>query len=452
MAESAGGILALMRNLKLAVLFVVFLSYSAPQSQRSLLVISIDGLRPDYVTKADQYRLKIPHLRRIMIEGAHASGVRGVLPTVTYPSHTTILTGVWPARHGIYSNLTFDPLDKNLAGWYWYSEDIKVPTLWEAASKAGLVTGSVSWPVSVAAPGVAYLIPEFWRAPKSPEDLKLMRAVSTPGLMAEIEKEAGPYINDLDDALAGDRQRTRYAAAILRNHKAQFITVHLAALDHIEHASGPFSPESLAALEELDGRIGELEDAVHANFPNYTICVLSDHGFARTDHTFSLMIPFIEAGLVTVKNGKVTDWKAFPRVDGGSAAIILKDPKDRFAVRQLLEKLAANPANGIDKILDPEGIAKMGGAPDAEFWVDMKINFAVTAAQTGPVAKERKVGGTHGFSPDHPELLAAFFVAGPGVRRGLSLGEIDMRAIAPTLADLLGIDFTSGAAAAIALR
>jgi predicted AlkP superfamily pyrophosphatase or phosphodiesterase len=445
------GNLTVMRTIGAALFFVAFLTHSAAQSQRALVVISIDGMRPDYVFRADEYKLKIPHLRRIMTEGAHASGVRGVLPTVTYPSHTTILTGVWPAKHGIYSNLTFDPLDKNLAGWYWYSEDIQVPTLWEAAGKAGLATASVSWPVSVGAP-VKYLIPEFWRASKSPEDLKLMRAVSTPGLMAEIEKTAGPYINDLDDALPGDRQRTRYAAAILRSKKAQFITVHLAALDHLEHADGPFSPVALAALEELDTRVGELEDAVRANFPDYTICVLSDHGFARTDHTLSLMIPFIEAGFVTVKQGKVTDWKAFPRVDGGSAAIIVKDTKDREAVGKLLHKLAADPANGIEKILEPEEIAKLGGAPNAAFWVDMKINFAVTNMQTGAMAKERKVGGTHGFSPEHPELLASFFIAGPGIRRGADLGIVDMRAVAPTLAGVMGVPFTTGDVPAVAIR
>src|SRR3984885_5656619 len=128
----------------------------AAQSKTAVLLISIDGMRPDYVLKADEHGLKIPHLRRIVKDGAHATGVKGVLPTVTYPSHTTILTGVAPAKHHIYSNVVFDPLDLNLAGWMWYSEDIAAPTLWQAASKAGLIVGSVSWPVSVAAQGIAY--------------------------------------------------------------------------------------------------------------------------------------------------------------------------------------------------------------------------------------------------------------------------------------------------------
>src|SRR6185436_11050080 len=116
-----------------------------------VVLLSIDGLKPDYIIEADKHGLKIPNLRRLLAEGAHASGVTGVLPTVTYPSHTTMLTGVAPAKHGIYYNTTFDPFEKNMGGWYWYAEDIKAPTLWDATAKAGYVTASVDWPANVSA-------------------------------------------------------------------------------------------------------------------------------------------------------------------------------------------------------------------------------------------------------------------------------------------------------------
>jgi len=198
--------------------------------QRALLLISIDGMRPDYVSAEGAHGLKIPNLRRIFAEGAHASGVRGVLPTVTYPSHTTILTGVWPAKHGIFNNLTFDPTGTNFEGWYWYSEEIQSLTLWEAAAKAGYRVGSVSWPVSVGAPGVTDLIPEYWRA-ATPDDLKLMHAISTPGLLREFEAQIGPYVTDLEDAIPGDWSRTRYAEAIIAHTRPRLMPVHLAALD-----------------------------------------------------------------------------------------------------------------------------------------------------------------------------------------------------------------------------
>ncbi len=411
----------------------------------ALLLISIDGLRPDTVLEADKYQLKIPHLRQILRDGAHAKGVRGVLPTVTYPSHTTLLTGVWPAKHGIYSNVSFDPLDENLAGWKWYAEDIQSPTLWALAAKAGMDVGSVSWPVSVGAPGVRYLVPEYWRAPKSEDDPKLLRALSTPpGMMVEMAKTAGPYISNLDEAEAGDRQRTRYAAAIIRTKHTQLMTVHLASLDHLQHAGGPFSPASLATLEQIDGELAELEDAIHGAFPAAIVCVVSDHGFARTDHSFNMLPAFVEAGLVTMSGSKVADWKAIPHLDAGSAAIILKDPNDevtRAKVEQLLARLKANPENGIEAILGPREIAAFGGWPRAAFWVDMKTNFSVVG--TGAQSRARNVAGTHGFAPSHPELLASFFIAGPRVRKDLDLGEIDMRSVAPTLAKALGLQMDS---------
>lgn len=409
-----------------------------PLAAQPLVVISIDGMRPDYVLKADEHKLKIPHLRRIFKDGAHSSGVRGVLPTVTYPSHTTILTGVYPVKHHIYSNVVFDPFGLNMAGWTWYSEDIAVPTLWDAASKAGLITGSVSWPVSVGAPNIRYNVPEYWRASKFPgEDLKLVRAISTPGLVAEIEKEAGAYVTDLDDASHGDRQRTRYAAWILRNKHAQFMTVHLASLDHLEHAHGPFSPEANATLEEIDAEVGELEAAA----PGATICVLSDHGFTRTDRSFNIVGPFVEAGLITMANRKVTDWKAYPDLEAGSAAVLLKDPNDestRVAVGRLLARLAADPKNGIAQVLDKAQIAKSGGRPDAAFWVDMQSNFTLVATD-----RPDKTGGAHGYAPSNDQLLASFFITGPKIKRGVDLGEIDMRSIAATLAKTMGISFAS---------
>jgi predicted AlkP superfamily pyrophosphatase or phosphodiesterase len=407
---------------------------------RALLVISIDGMRPDYVSAADQHGLKIPNLRRILKTGAHASGVRGVLPTVTYPSHTTIMTGVWPAKHGIWANVVFDPLGRNQSGWYWYSEDIRVPTLWEAAAKAGYVVGSVSWPVTVGARGISWLIPEYWRA-STDEDLKLMRAISTPGMMKEFEPQTGRYETDLNNAIPGDWARTRYAEAIIRRKHTRFLTIHLAALDHLEHESGPFSPEAASGLEEIDRMVGTLEQAMRDETRNTAICIVSDHGFAAIDHQLNLRVPFVKAGLITPK-----DWTASPWDAGGLALVVLKNPADRNVrdrVDNLLHDLAADPANGISRILNRSEISVMGGALNAEFAVDMKPGFSLGAALDGPLVRAIKPGGTHGYAPTHPEMLASFLISGPGIRPDTYLGEIDMRSIAPTLAAYLRASFTT---------
>ncbi len=421
-----------MSLLRLAVcaFVVAWAACGQPSPSRSVVMVSVDGLRPDYVTAADRYGLKIPFLRRLMREGAHAATVRGVLPTSTYPSHTTLVTGTTPARHGIYANHPFDPSVRNPNTWYWYAEDLRVPTLWDAAARAGLATASVSWPVTVGALGIRFNYPEY-AGTRTPDDLKMIRALATPpGLMTELEKKAGPYITDVNEAIPRDWARTRHAAELARGKHARFLTVHLAALDQVQHGRGPFSPPALATLEEIDAMIALLSGVIRAEDPGSAICIVSDHGFAPVEKVLDLDAAFVKAGLMGT-----TDWKARPWPSGGSAAIVLKDAATRSRVRRLLEDLASDPNQGIAAILDRPAIAKLGGAPAAEFWVDMRPGFAI-----GSSSGSR---GTHGHAPVHPELGAFFLIAGDGIRQGLALGEIDMRNVAPTVAKALGVPFAT---------
>lgn len=407
-----------------------------------VLLISIDGLRPDYVTETDKHALRIPNLRRFLTEGAYATGVHGVLPTVTYPSHTTILTGVSPAKHGILDNHPFDPFDKNQSGWTWYAEDIRVPTLWDAAGAAGLVTANIHWPVSVGAK-LRYNLPQIWRAGNE-EDRKLLRALSTPGLQAELEKNFEPYPDGIDESITGDERRARFAARLLELKHPDFMTVYLTALDTEEHDTGPFSPQSLAILERIDDLIGALRSAAdRASGGRAIVCVVSDHGFVHNDKDFQLTVALREAGLIQYDaQDKVTSWQATPWSAGGVAPIFLKDPADsavRETVRSLLERLAADPANGIAKILSAEEVRSLGGFPGAAFLVAMKTNYNVGYEPKGPLVTPAKLPGNHGYLPEFPEMNSVFFIAGPEIPAARSLGLIDMRDIAPTLARILGV-------------
>jgi predicted AlkP superfamily pyrophosphatase or phosphodiesterase len=423
---------------------VTFLAGAAsaqqPVQKPLLLLISIDGLRPDYVTAADAHGAKVPNLRRFLTEGAFAQGVVGVIPTVTYPSHTTLITGTAPATHGILANTTFDPLRENRGGWYWYSEDIRVATLWDVAARAGLSTASVQWPVSVGA-RVTWNIPEFWRAGTA-DDAKLLRAVSTPGLLAELEPDLGPYPRALTPE--SDDQRTRYAAAILEKKRPNLLTLHLVSLDHVQHTTGPFSAETMATLERVDAAVGTLRAVAERLAPGGAfVAVVSDHGFGKTTKQLNLHAEFRRVGLITVGGqGRVTDWKAMPWTAGGAIAIVLKDPADAATtaeVRALLDRLAADPAHGIDRVLDAAALRDRGGFPTAAFLVGLKPDWDAGSSLSGPLVGAPSVAGMHGHLPDLPDLHAAFFVVGPGVPAGRALGVIDMRDIATTLARRLGL-------------
>lgn len=406
----------------------------------AVVLISVDGLKPEYVLDADGHGLKIPNLRRFLREGAYSTGVHGVVPTVTYPSHITLLTGAAPARHGVYANTTFDPFRKNNGGWYWYAEDVKLPTLWDAASEAGLVTANIHWPVSVAA-HVTYNLPQYWRA-GTPDDRKLLRVLATPSLLGQLEKELGPYADGIEESVEADETRAKFAARLIESKHPAFSTIYLTALDHQQHLSGPFSPESLITLERIDAAIGDILDAIKLAYGDQVVvCVVSDHGFVPASKSLNLAVAFREAGLIEFDDKEhVKSWSATMWGAGGSAAIVLHDKNDtatKAKVGELLAKLAADPANGINRIVPEDELGARGGFPEASFLIALRPGFVAGENISGGLVTPSTYKGMHGYWPDLGEMNSSFFILGHGIPPARSLGPIDMRAIAPTLAQIL---------------
>jgi predicted AlkP superfamily pyrophosphatase or phosphodiesterase len=421
------------------------LGAAASASARPVLLISIDGLRPADVLQASQRGLHLPNLTAFVTNGSYAEGVTGVLPTLTYPSHTTLVTGVSPAKHGIVANTTFDPMNINDGGWYWYAEDNKAQTLWDAAFLARLTTGSVNWPVTVGARHITWNLPQIWRT-GHPDDRKLVRALSTPGLVAELEaaRREG-YADGKDESLAGDKLRAGFAQSLIRHHQPGFLTVYLSALDTQQHLTGPGSPEAQQTLEAIDSLVGDIIALERQFHPDAVISVVSDHGFANVDTAINFYRPFIDAGLISVDaTGKITAWQATPWVSGGSVAIMLARPDDaalRARVAALLNRLAADPGARIAQVITEPAIAAAGGNPRAAFYINLKLG-AVAAPFMGSalpmVLPPNGNKGMHGYFPATPEMRSTFLIAGPGIAKGRDLGEVDMRAIAPTLARAMG--------------
>lgn len=414
----------------------------APAAASPVLLVSLDGLRPDDVSRAAERGIKVPVLAGLQREGAHAQGVIGVLPTLTYPSHTTLITGVSPRRHGVANNLTFDPDQKNDTGWYWYAEDIRIPTLWQAAHAAGLSTANVHWPVSVDAPGIDANLPQIWRKGTA-DDAKLLRALATPGLLPAMEAKLGAYAQGIDETVAGDAVRVRFAAAILAERKPQFMTVYLAGIDHAEHQGGPGSAVAITAIEETDALVGQLVTAARAAMPDVTVVVVSDHGFRPVTTDVNLFRPFLEAGLIRLgPDGKVASSDAMPWLAGGTATIRLARPDDAALlarVKTLLAKLAADPAYHIAAVLDAAQVAAAGGTDEASFFVAMQPGYETGRDPAAPVTQPSTYKGMHGYVPGDAAMRSTLIVAGPGQERGRDLGTVDMRAIAPSIARILGV-------------
>jgi predicted AlkP superfamily pyrophosphatase or phosphodiesterase len=432
---------------------------NAAVSEAPLLLISVDGLHPEYVIAADRHGVAIQNLRGFVESGAYASGVIGVLPTITYPSHTTMLTGVAPATHGIVSNTPFDPLMTNQDGWFWYAEDIRVPTLWNAVAETGRRTASVNWPVTVGERSIDVLLPEYWRAHNA-DDLKLLRALSRPeGILEQVEAHVGPFVDGYTDTLESDEIRTRFALEMLREHAPYFMAVHLIALDGTQHRNGPYVPSAYATLEAIDGMIGNLRAAALANDPAAVVAIVSDHGFVATHTAVHLRTRFVAAGLIRIEQAKtqdalpvVTAWDAQVWPAGGAAAIVLRDPSNRSvhdSVSRLLAELAAEPRNGVARVLTRAQLAVAGAFPEADFLVEFAPGYYAGAALRGDLLTPATSLGTHGYLPERPEMHAALFIQGKGIAAGRNLGVVDMRRIAPTLAAIMDVKLGGATAPAL---
>jgi predicted AlkP superfamily pyrophosphatase or phosphodiesterase len=423
-----------MKTFALAVLFSATAAFAQQSESRHVVLISIDGLMPAYYTQPDELGVKIPNLRKLMRDGIYAEGVIGVLPTVTYPSHTTLVTGVTPREHGVLTNKIFDPTGASGDAWNWYADIIEVPTLISAAKSRRMTTVSMSWPVSIGS-GADYNVPEYWRPGSTHEiDRKLMAlASSPPDIFRAIENAIGrPFGNP---SKITDDDRTDAVTFLIRTYRPEVTLVHLSSVDSAGHDHGPMTKEYADALERVDAMIGKLMGVIQ---PDRTmVAIVSDHGFLPVRTLLKPNAILRAAGYIDVNaKGKVTDWRAFFHADGGSSALYVKDPADVDRIRALL---TGKP--GVHAIIVGERSPLVLDAVEGYYFSD-----SVEGEWQAPATSK----GQHGFSPARAAMQSSLILVGPFSRRG-SVGVVPMTSIAPTLAQYLGLTLSPKAGAPIRL-
>jgi len=412
-----------------------------------VIIISVDGMMPATYLHPDAHGLKVPTLREIVRQGAYSEGVRGVFPTVTYPSHTTMVTGVNPGTHGIVANGAFDPLEKLSRAVRWYADEIRVPTLYEVARARGLKTAIVYWPVSVGA-RASSVVPEFWRQDHgTPEDAKLNFALSTPpGLLDTVAKRFPDFREKFLPPRAQDEALTDIAVYDIETMQPNLLLLHIFDVDHWEHEDGPFAGRALTAIETADQQIARvIAAAKKAGIWNQTVLVvLSDHGMARISQKVRPGVWLREKGLVTLdEKDKVTGWKAYVLPASGAAYVYVKDKQDeetRKVVLDLFQKAAANPAEtGIRQVLTHEQIVALGGDPEAFLALEAAEGWVMRGGVNGEAVWDSDSHkGAHGYLPERPEMRPSLLVYGPAIGHG-KIENARLIDIAPTVARWLGL-------------
>jgi predicted AlkP superfamily pyrophosphatase or phosphodiesterase len=418
----------------------------AASTNHHVILITIDGLAAYYFSDP---KAPIPTLRRLAAEGATAEGMRVSNPAITWPNHTTLVTGMRPEKHSVLFNGVLTRPGLGLAvrvdGARDKSDLVAVPTLYDHLHRAGYRTADINWPCTR---GARTLDDSF---PDVPDQI----TYTTPRLRNElIAARLLEGTNDLafrgQSAPVKDQIWTAAAVHLVRERRPNFLLVHMLVTDSTQHKYGPQSPAAYAAVALADAQLAEVVRAVDAAGlrERTTVFVTADHGFATALRIVNPNVAFRKAGLLeTASTPDLLRARAQIVSEGGSAMVYFTNPATRAEDRaKVIELMRAQ--EGIADILRPDQFAALG-LPDpaknrqmAELILVAKEGYAFNNEARGEdvvtdVTLAAGNQGHHGFLSSNPKMNATFVAWGRGIKHGAKLGMISNVDVAPTMAKLL---------------
>lgn len=434
-----------------AVLFFVLCfaitSYGAFERDRIVVLVSLDGLAAFYFNDP---KAEMPNLHALATQGAWAKSMEAVIPTVTWPNHTTLVTGVTPRFHGVVGNNFFDRQSKSVVTLIQdpvldKDQIVKVPTIYDVAHEAGLRTAGVHWPATRNAKTLDWQVP-------STRSMEIQAQFTTPSLLKECEQNGIPIV----DSTVKERKPSEFTDAlsvqifdfILKNHRPQLALLHVGNTDHAQHEHGPRSPKAYAAIKTLDEEVGKVWRELQNDYPGRaTMFIVSDHGFSRIDHYIPVQSLLKKLHLQAPKNGpKPVELLT----QGGSLFVYILDQSRRAEIEKVLSKAYAKQ-KGVSRILSraefkANGLATPEEDPHAPDLIVLGGNgyyFGDTSAGQIPKSEKPEVRGSHGQDPLLPNLHAMFVAWGVGIKPGTKIGEIKNVDVAPTIAKILQVNLPS---------
>jgi predicted AlkP superfamily pyrophosphatase or phosphodiesterase len=431
----------------LSVLSVPFFSATlhAANTERHVVLITLDGF-PAYLWRDES--IPLPNLRRLAADGAVAGAMTVSNPSITWPSHTTLVTGVTPRKHGVLYNalVTRQGPGKPTRSDQWVDKTalVRVPTVYDAAHAAGLTTAEVDWVAITKAKSITW---SFAELPYATDPLP--REMVAAGVLTAAELDAAALRANGRNIVWRDEMWFRAACFIFERHRPNLLLYHPLATDSTHHRFGPGSLAGTLALTLADRRVGEFLRAVDASGrrAQTTIIVTTDHGFRKVEKYCYANVVLKQAGLLHTAGPTVAQCDAYAGAQGGLAFVYVTDPARRTELIPKLKELFAR-AEGVAQIIEADTGAHALGMPtpaENEGMGDLilyaKDGYAFSAAATGALAAgpAENYGGTHGYPASDPQLEGIFLAQGAGIKKGVKLDRVRNLDVAPTIAHLLGI-------------
>lgn len=425
-----------------ALVFVCWMAswFSAfASTNHHVILITIDGLAASYLSDP---QAPIPTLRKLAVEGAAAEGLRVSNPSVTWPNHTTLVTGVHPEKHSVLFNGVLTRLGPGelvtIDGKRDKSELVAVPTLYDQLHRAGYRTAGVNWPCTRRAPTLDDDFPDV------PEQI----SHTTPRLRVQLV-HAGILADDTDatfraqSAAARDQIWTAAALHLLRTRQPNLLLFHLLITDTIQHRHGPHTPAAYTAIALADAHLADILRTLTETGlrERSTIFITSDHGFEQPTKLISPNVVFRKAGLSRPGPRQ----RAQALSEGGTAFVYLTAPEtiaeDRAKVIELLRE-----HEGIAAILKPESFpalhlpdpAKNPQMCDLILVAKEGYAFSNESFEDESITDIKFPVGSHGYLASNPKMNGVFVAWGRGIKPGVKTGIVDIIDVAPTIAKLFG--------------
>lgn len=417
-----------------------------------LIIISVDALN----AKDFEYISKLPNFKQFIDQGSYVKNVFSIYPSLTYCCHSSIISGNYPNRHGIFHNEIANPSDPLLQEWFWHKDAINSPTLFDVASLHGLKTASVLWPVMAhAKKAIHHNIPEIWSDHgKSSFSLFLKNgSLHLLPLVIKHQKKLNgkkqPYLDNFSEAVAID---------LIKKKQPDLLTIHFTEVDTMRHYHGVFSDEAYKSLTSVDNRIGHIIDILKEKnlYDSTNIILLGDHG--GTDYTQAILLNswLKQNGLITTDStGAITHWDAYANGSGGSCQIVLRDPSDSkliITLTHLLDTLLNAPNSPILNVFNKqETLEQHHLSGDFSFVVEavdgyiFKNNITDSLISTLSAIDCTYICD-HGYLPVHENMRTLLLAKGPNIRVGQVIPNACLVDEGPTFAKLLNLtlDNTDG--------
>lgn len=413
---------------------------------KHLIVISFDGLS----TLDFDYISQLPNFKEYLKGASYCKRVYSIYPSLTYPAHTSIITGKYPKNHGIVNNTRFQP-KRQAPDWFWQRKYIKADTVYDKAIDKGMKVAALLWPVTGRS-RIQYNFPEIFanRRWKSQVLVSLMNG--NPLYQLGLVRRYGYLLKGIKQPYLDNFVHLSLLHTL--NTKMLDLTlVHYVDLDSMRHRYGFNSKEAKEALNRHDTRLGEIIAQLKETgiYEESTIIVLGDHSSLDEDKIISLNVLLKEKGYINVDaKGNIKSFKAILKNCDGSAYVYIRD--EHKAIKEEIYNLIQEfnkKYNCIEKIYDSKEVEKLGADKLCDFMLEANLGYYFSDTVKGEVLNNvdpEEVGyvkhmtkATHGYSPYKKDYTTVFIAKGCGIKPNVEVESMCLVDEGPTMAKLLGI-------------